>query len=217
MNRRIFLGRSASAVMAGWLLPAFALPVEGRNYAALSPAQAPETGDKVEVLEAFSYACPHCYHFEPILNNWAKTAPADVELRKMPVSFNREPWANLARLYYALEAIGEIKKLHGKVFDAIHAENVDLANPQVANDWVAKQGVDGKKFADAYKSFSVQSKVARLPDLTRNYGVTSVPTVIVDGKYKVIGATSHEDVLRTTGELIQLARSQRTAKAASGK
>lgn len=187
----------------------------GKDYVAVSPPQATETGDKVEVLEVFSYMCSHCYQFEPKLAAWAKAQPADVSVRKLPVSFNREAWASVSRIYYTLEAMGELGRLHGKVFDAIHAENLKMENPEVAADWATRNGLDRKKFTDTMNSFTVQSKVGRLPQITRNYGVESVPTMIVDGKYKIIGATSYDDLLRIASELVQLARSQRPAKAAA--
>jgi len=105
--------------------------------------------------------------------------------------------------------------LHGKVFDAIHAQKVDLPNLDVMSDWIEKQGIDKKKFLDTYNSFSVQAKTKQVPQLTANYEVQSVPSIIVDGKYKVIGATSLDDMFRITNELIALARSQRPAKVAS--
>lgn len=187
----------------------------GKDYVLLNPAQPVETGDKVEVLEVFSYMCPHCYQFEPKLSAWTKALPGDVAVRKLPVTFSREAWANVSRIYYALEAMGELGRLHVRVFDAIHAENLQMGNPDVAADWAAKNGLDRKKFTDTMNSFGVQSKVARLPMLTRNYAIESVPTMIVDGKYKIVSATSFDDLLRIVSDLVQLARSQRPAKAAA--
>ena len=215
MKGMALLSRSLGALfLALAMQAASAALVAGRDYVALSPPQPVETGDKIEVLEAFSYACPHCYVFEPKLSAWAKSLPADVVVRKLPVSFNRPDWANLTRVYYTLEVLGEAGKLHGKVFDAIHAENIDLAKPEVLFDWAAKQGIERKKFADAYNSFTVTTKAARLAQLTRNYGVESVPSIIVDGKYRVTGGASHEDMLRIASELIQLVRTTHAPKAA---
>src|SRR5258707_12835903 len=129
-----------------FILLALAMPaakaalVAGKDYIALTPSQPVETGDKIEVLEAFSYMCPHCYHFEPQLAAWSKTLPPDVVVRRLPVTFSRDNWANVTKLYYALEAMGELGRLHGKVFEAIHGERIDLANSDVLFDWIAKQG-----------------------------------------------------------------------------
>jgi thiol:disulfide interchange protein DsbA len=215
--RRTFLLQAFVALFFAIALPnAQAVPVAGKDYVALSAAQPVETGDKIEVLEVFSYMCPHCFHFEPQLSAWIKTLPADVVVRRLPVTFNRENWTNLTKLYYTLEIMNELGKLHGKVFDAIHEQKVDLSNSDVLFDWVAKQGIDRKKFTDTFNSFTVQTKVSRVPQLTRNYGIESVPTLIVDGKYRLISSVSgHEALFRNTDELIALARSQRPAKAAA--
>jgi protein dithiol oxidoreductase (disulfide-forming) len=213
---KLFLARSLSALfLATALLTAQAAPVAGKDYIPINPPQPVETGDKIEVLEAFSYYCPHCYQFEPLLNTWMKTLPADVAVRKLPVTFNRDSWVNLAKVYYTLEITGDLPKLNTKVFEALHGQKLNLGKPEVLFDWVAKQGVDQKKFADNYNSFSVQTKVARIPQLTQAYGVDSVPNVIVDGKYRVLTHGSYDEMFRVINELIALARSQRPAKTAT--
>ena len=84
-----------------------AMPLAGKDYVPISPAQATETGNKIEVVEVFSYACPHCYEFEPKLEPWLKSLPADVAFRRMPVSFGRDSWANLAKAYFTLEVLDQ--------------------------------------------------------------------------------------------------------------
>lgn len=209
--------RAAAFFLAMTLQAAQAMPVVERDYAVLEPPVPGESKDKIEVVEIFSYACPHCYEFEPALSNWLKSLPADTAFRRAPVGFGRDNWAMLAKAYYALDAIGQQQKLHGKIFDALHAQNINLGDPETLTDWVAKQGVDRKQFADALNSFGVITKAQRGDALARAYGATSVPTLIVDGKYRVggPGVRSHADVLRIAGELIQLARAQRPAKAAA--
>jgi thiol:disulfide interchange protein DsbA len=182
-----------------------AMPVLGKDYVPINPAQATETGNKIEVVEVFSYACPHCYEFEPKLEPWLKSLPADVAFRRMPVSFGRDSWANLAKTYFTLEVLGETK-LSSKVFDAIHAQNIKLDDPNTLFDWAAKQGLDRKAFADAFGSFGIQAKLQRSSQLARAYGVDGVPSLIIDGKYRVVAGL---DMLRVADELIQLARTQR--------
>ncbi|MES2353717.1 MAG: thiol:disulfide interchange protein DsbA/DsbL [Pseudomonadota bacterium] len=217
MRRTAFFLRALFAIsVAAMLHNAYAAPVAGTDYAVLNTPQPVETGDKIEVREAFSYLCQHCHDFDPELSAWVKKFPADVELRRMPISFSRESWANLAKVYYTLEAMGEVEKLHAKVFDAIHGQQkLDLSKSEVLFDWVAKQGIDRKKFADTFNSFTVQTKATRIGQLTQNYGIDSVPTLIVDGKYRVTGGKSHQDKIRIASELIELARSQRPAKSAA--
>jgi protein dithiol oxidoreductase (disulfide-forming) len=199
------------------LQAAQAMPIAERDYAVLEPPVAGDSKDKIEVVEVFSYACPHCYEFEPAISSWIKNLPADATMRRVPVGFGRDSWATLAKAYYALDAIGQQQKLHGKIFDAMHAQNINLGDPETLIDWVAKQGVDRKQFADALNSFGVAAKAQRGDALAKAYGAASVPTLIVDGKYRVggPGVRSHADMLRVAGELIQVARAQRPAKAAA--
>ncbi|HVK57094.1 MAG TPA: thiol:disulfide interchange protein DsbA/DsbL [Burkholderiales bacterium] len=215
MKKNVVLRALSALFVATAMLTAQAAPVAGKDYVPINPPQPVETGDKIEVLEAFSYFCPHCYQFEPQLNTWMKTLPADVAVRKLPVTFNRDAWANLAKVYYTLEITGDLPKLNTKVFEALHGQKLNLGKPEVLFDWIAKQGVDQKKFSDNYNSFSVQTKVARIPQLTQAYGVDSVPNIIVDGKYRVLSHGSYDEMFRVINELIALARSQRPAKAAA--
>lgn len=206
MRRRAALLKYAAGLLLSLALGVTsAMPIMGRDYAPVNPAQPTDTGNKIEVLEVFSYMCPHCYEFEPRLEPWVKALPADVAFRRMPVSFSRDSWANLGKTYYALDALGQLK-LHGKVFDAIHAQNIKLDDPNTLFDWVAKQGVDRKTFADAFGSFGVQAKMQRSAQLVRAYGVDGVPSLIIDGKFRVMAS---QNMLQVADELIQAARNQR--------
>src|SRR4029077_14890089 len=90
-------------------------PQEGREYLRLKNPQPVETGKKIEVIEFFSYGCPHCGGFEPILQAWIKSAPADVQFRRVPVMF-QDRWVPLAKIYYTLEALGEEARFSPEVF-----------------------------------------------------------------------------------------------------
>jgi protein dithiol oxidoreductase (disulfide-forming) len=193
---------------------ALGAPVAGKDYLAVNPPQPTETGNKVEVLEVFSYMCPHCNEFEPKLAAWVKKLPSDAQFRRMPVVFSRPSWETLARGYYALEALGTIDKVHGKIFAAIHEENQILQNKDTLFDWIDKQGVDRKKFIEAFDSFSVQSKVQRTTQKAQSYGVSGVPTIIIDGKYLVSStqAGNYEKLLQTAEELIKTVRQTKTSQ-----
>ncbi len=155
----------------------------GKDYAELSPKQSTNVKKgQVEVLEFFWYRCPHCFDLEPELNAWIKKQPNRVVVRRVPAILN-ESWAALARAYYALEAIGMNDKLHGDVFNAIHVQGMDLTPPQTFFDWAVTKGVDRKKLADAYNSFAVDTKVMRAQQLTRDYKLTGVPAIAINGKY----------------------------------
>jgi protein dithiol oxidoreductase (disulfide-forming) len=157
-------------------------PVAKKDYIPVTPPQPTESGSKVEVIEFFSYACPHCSTLEGPLNAWLKKKPADVEFKRVPTVFH-ESWAPFARLYYTLEAMNLVDKLHGEVFKAVHDQKVKLQDPKVMADWVASKGVDRKKFEDAYNSFSVQSRTKVSNDMSRRYAVEFTPALVVNGRF----------------------------------
>ncbi|HEX7971259.1 MAG TPA: thiol:disulfide interchange protein DsbA/DsbL [Thiobacillus sp.] len=206
-----------TAVLLSW--SAFAAPeaaFEGHDYTRLDAAQPVATGKKIEVLEFFWYRCPHCFKLEPALNTWLKTLPKDAQLRRVPAVF-RDDWMPGAKLYYALEQMGELSRLHHKVFDAYHVENLNLNDPAVLGDWIAKQGVDRQKFEGIYNSFSIQSKATQGARLATTEGITGVPSFVVDGKYVTSAgmAGSETRLFDVLDQLIAKARAERGGKKSS--
>ena len=187
---------------------AHAQPKTGVEYRELSSAQPTDAAGKIEVIEFFWYGCPHCYNFEPVIEPWAKKLPKDVQFRRVPAIFNDE-WAQGARAYYTLEAIGEGERLHKPLFDAIHKDTrLKVANEAALTEWLGKQGVDTKKFAAAYRSFSVESKVKRAAQLTQAYKIEGVPSMAVSGQYVVNtdNIKSFEQLLAVTDYLVEQSR-----------
>lgn len=157
-------------------------PQEGVQYVRLKSPQAVESGKKIEVIEFFSYGCPHCAHLEPFLGPWAKKLPGDVQFRRVPALF-QQAWPNLAKNYFTLEALGVEEKFSQAMFDGIHNEHLALHQDQAFLDWAAKKGLDRAKAADIYASFAVNSKLMRAKSLAATYRLEGVPTLIVDGKF----------------------------------
>jgi thiol:disulfide interchange protein DsbA len=179
--------RLASICLAGLAVLAFTIVAaaelsEGREYTRLKNPQPVETGKKIEVIEFFSYGCPHCNDLEPFLDDWLKRLPPDVQFRRVPVMFQQR-WEPLARIYYTLEALGEETRLSPEVFRAIHVNNTPLYQDKTFFDWAASKGLDRNKVADTYNSFAVSSKFNRAKSLVAAYNVQSVPTIVVDGKF----------------------------------
>ena len=185
---------------------AFAEPVAGRDYTILNPPQ-PTGKNKIEVLEFFFYGCSHCYSLHPLLNKWEKTKPKDVEMILVPTIF-RDSWEPMARTFYALESMGQQKELDGPLYRAWNEDKLDLNDETKINDFIAKQGVDKAKFAAAYNSFSMQSKVTRAKQMIRSYGISGTPSLVVDGKYLITGLQP-EDTIRALNEVIAMARKAR--------
>jgi thiol:disulfide interchange protein DsbA len=206
LRRILTLAFTTLTLLAGG---AFAQLRPGQDFTLLSPPQSTDGGGKVEVLEFFSYACGHCYKLDPFLESWAKKLPADVVFKRIPGA-GSEAWSQLALLYFSLEAMGQLEKMHGKVFNAMHAENQNLASPKIREAWLAKQGIDVAQYQSVEKSFTVQSKLARAKQLMGSYKVDGVPMVVVNGKY--ITSTGHaggpEKVVPVIEELIAMARKE---------
>ena len=188
VNRRDFSTRltalgiaSASCAVA---LPTLAQgdPQEGTQFSRVEPPVPPAATGKIEVLEFFSYACPHCNAFEPSVEAWSKKLPADVAFRRVPVHFlmNAE---NFQRTYYALETLGQVDAMNRKVFAAVHVDRLRLDKPDEIAALVAKNGGDAAKFLSAFNSFSVATSVTRAKKLTESYKLDGVPSMAVQGRY----------------------------------
>ena len=182
---------------------------EGKDFRPLGKPQPVETGKKIEVIEFFSFSCPHCKDMEPVLTAWTKKLPADVQMRRIPAQFS-PIWVGTAKVWYTLEALNE-EKLVPAVFNAIHGQNMRLDQDKVFFDWAATQGLDRKKVEDMYNSFAVNGKVARAKTLVQNYNVQSVPTFVIDGKYTTDTGQPkrHEDVPPILEKLIEKSRAER--------
>jgi protein dithiol oxidoreductase (disulfide-forming) len=204
---------TALCLTAAWGAPAHAESQPEKPYTLISPPQPTETGKNIEVLEFFSYGCPHCYDLEPVIAPWAKKLAQDVTFRRLPAVFS-ESWMTYAKVYYAAEAMGVIEKLHPAIFSAVHVQHLRLDDEKTLMDWVGKQGLDNRKFAEIYASFAVTSKAQRAKQLTRAFNISGVPTVVVEGKFETSAslAGGHTQLLPVLDALIQKARQERSGK-----
>ncbi len=194
---------AATLLLAG--SSAFAAAELGRDYKLLNPPQ-PVSTQKIEVLEFFFYGCSHCFDLHPHLVAWEKTMPKGVELIYVPTIF-RDTWEPMARTFYALEAIGQVRALHDPLFKAWNVDSIPLNDEAQIAGFVATHGVDRAKFSAAYNSFSVQSKVVRANQMIRSYGISGTPSLVVDGKYLISGLQPR-DALRVLDEVIEIARKE---------
>lgn len=176
--------RKALALAASLAVLAFGAAAQApQPYRVLEQPQPTEGGGKIEVIEFFWYGCPHCYSLEPAVASWLKNAPKDVVFKRVPAVPN-DAWGEAAKVFYTLEAMGQLDKYHLKVFDAMHqGEKLNLANKKIREEWLAKNGIDVAKYNEMEKSFSVATKMQRAKQLTASYKVDSVPRLVVNGKY----------------------------------
>ncbi|MBS0342823.1 MAG: thiol:disulfide interchange protein DsbA/DsbL [Proteobacteria bacterium] len=211
MKRRDFSLAAASVGVAPFFASTAAQAQQGAfkagtDYIQLKkPAPVDAPAGKVEVLEFFSYNCPHCAEFEPRLEAWLKKMPANASFRRVPVPFVGNDVESKQRLYYTLEALGKVDEFQAKIFLAIHKDRQPIVGDAAILDWAGKQpGIDGQKFAEMYKSFTVSGKIKRATQLTNDYQVGGVPALGVAGRYYVDGelARSLDRALQITEYLI---------------
>lgn len=214
MNRRDF---SAQVIVAGLGVVGLstplrasaqgATPAEGTQYTRVEPSVPPQTPGKIEVLEFFSYGCPHCSAFEPSLDAWAKKLPVDVAFQRVPVPFlmNAE---NFQRTYYALQTMGQVDAVQRKMFAAVHVERARLDKPADIAALMAKNGMDAAKFLDVFNSFSVANSVSKAKKLTAAYRIDGVPALAIQGRYLTSPSQAGglEGALAVADYLIQRAR-----------
>lgn len=204
------------AMLTALTLPATGFAAEpqvGKEFKMISPALA-SPKDKIEVIEFFSYGCNHCADFHPLITQWAAKLPKDVSFRRVPVSFNRPEWARLSKIYYALEASGDLAKLDTAVFIAIHEQRVQFKTDDAVIAWVASKGADAKKFGDAFSAFSMQAKIQRADQDASAARISGVPSLAVDGKFLINNeaAGNYEELLKITDSVIAKARQERKGK-----
>ena len=179
----------------------------GVDYVVLKPELPVDAQGKIEVIEFFWYGCPHCYGLEPLIETWLKKLPPDAAFRRIPAVFN-ERWAKDAAIFYALEASGQLERLHRPLFDAIHGDALKTDNGAALGQWLTKNGVDTKKFDEVGRSFGVQSKVRRAAQLSAAYRIDGTPSMAVHGRY-LVGAEQSKTqpaMLATVDYLIELVR-----------
>jgi thiol:disulfide interchange protein DsbA len=205
------LRRTVIAVIAASAAPvSLALRAQPRGdagYSTLSSALPVDNPSKIEVAEFFWYGCIHCYNLEPVIEAWVPKLPPDAYFRRIPAVFN-ERWALDAGIFYALEALGVLGKLHRPLFDAIHKDRLKTDNPPALNAWLAKNGVDPKQFETTVKSFSVQSKVMRANQITGRARIDGTPALMLQGRYTISTEQggSLEGMLVNADRLIPLVR-----------
>lgn len=179
----------------------------GTHYEVLPVAVPTADKAKVEVVEAFGYLCPHCASFEPLLHSWTAKQPADVNFVRVPVVFSRS-WEPMARAYYAADLLKVIDTTHQPTFDALHKERRRFRSIEDLADFYADLGVDKAKFLKMNDSFAVNMRMNQGASKLKAYGIQSVPTLIVNGKYRITAETAggHAGMLRVAEYLIDKER-----------
>lgn len=192
----------AILILAPLAFSALAQParfVEGTHYTVLPTAVKTNDASKIEVVEVFWYGCPHCFTFEPLIEDFVANAPADVDFVRFPAIWN-DLMKIHAQVLYAAEALGKLDELHSPIFTAINVEGNRLQNEQQISALFAKHGVTAEEFGRVFNSFSVRTKVNQAEAKMREYQVRSTPNMLVNGKYLI----STGDAVRTQQEMLEV-------------
>ncbi len=186
--------------------------VEGKQYQKVRNAQTPVDPKRIEVSEFFLYSCPHCYSFDPTISAWTKAKAGDVDFVRYPVTFGREAGRVHARAFYAAESLNVTEAMHVALFKAIHEQNNPLANEaQVQAVFGRTTSIMPDVLAATLKSFAVDSRVRKTEQLAMDYGVTSVPTLVIGGKYTTSPAAAggYNEVVEVINFLVDKVRKER--------
>ncbi|MEO8156166.1 MAG: thiol:disulfide interchange protein DsbA/DsbL [Betaproteobacteria bacterium] len=214
MKRYNVAGRCAllivfAALSVPAITPAAAQPGEDVDYVVVAPQPAAVPG-KIEIIEFFFYGCEACSRLEPRLQSWLRSLPADVAFRRVP-ALRRTAWVPLTRLYFVLEQLGEVERLHARVYQAVHDDGLNLGNISELFPWAQRAGLDRGRLEELLDSDLIGAQVQRARDTTIAFGITATPSFIVDGRYLTsAGMTgSVEALLPVVDGLVKKVRASR--------
>ena len=208
--RRLLACLAATLALVG--VHAGAAPQEGRDYQRLEPAGT-RGRRAIEILEFFYYGCPICYEAQPHIGRWRRDAGSDVRWRRVP-AVNSEGWEPLARAYFALEAIGELERLHWPLYDSHHFDDRRLDEEQNLLAWAGANSVPPERLRTALGSLETRQKVEFARREAGRLGVRAVPTIVVDGRYLTTARMSGgvAEMMQVVQHLVERARRERAAR-----
>lgn len=177
--------------------------VEGQHYERITPELATHADGKVEVIEVFWYGCHHCFAFEPSISKWLRSKPDNVVFRRVPGIFARS-WVAHARAFFTAELLGVLDEIHTPLFEAIHEQRRKIGDEDSLARFFAEHGIPDEDFREAYNSFSVDTKTRQAMTASKDYGITGVPSMIVNGRFRSSArlAGSFKDLLKVVDELV---------------
>ncbi len=197
----------AAMVMA--LAGGTALAAQGDSpWALVMPPQPTDHPDKIVVYELFWYACPHCAGILPYMEKWKKNLPADVVVEEMPAAFSDGRQHHFTKAFYALEALGVLSKLHPMLFHEYHVNHNRMDSLDTLADYLGTQGVDKEEFKKAYNSFGVDMKLRRAMKITKDFAISGVPALVVNGKYRLLSEkiNGYDAMFGVVDQLVEMER-----------
>lgn len=186
--------------------------IEGFHYVRLKQKQPVATGDKIEVVEVFSYSCGHCNALDPFVQDWKETKADDVGFVYVPAVTPN--WGIYAKMHHTAAALGKLDELHPLIFKEIHRKRNKLNTPSRIQKFFAKHGVSKNDFYKHFNSFSTSRRLAKGKKQMNDYEMDSVPMLIVGGEYKVLntGAQTRPEFMEIVDALVDKVRQEKAAK-----
>lgn len=215
----MFLGtyiRSSFLALLALLMPMSGLAQEsfqaGTHYAVIETPVRTRNAEKIEVVELFWYGCGHCYTFEPIINQWKKSIPEDVDFYRSPAMWGG-PMELHARAFYAAKALKVLDKVHTPLFLTLNVERKKLNTPEAIADLFVDYGVEREKTLKTLGSFGILSQVRQADARMRSYKVSGTPEVVVNGKFRVSAkmAGGQAEMIKVLNFLIEQERAAMSA------
>ncbi|WP_018861027.1 MULTISPECIES: thiol:disulfide interchange protein DsbA/DsbL [unclassified Thioalkalivibrio] len=209
MRRRDFLSAMGGAGLL--LATGTSLAAEyrdGQNFRTIQPPVPTGLDDgKIQVVEVFWYGCPHCYSFEPYVQEWQKGLDDDVEFVYLPAPMN-DVWALHARVFYTAQKLDVLDEVHQAFYDAIHDQGREMRSESAILRFISQRGLDADEFRDVMRSEEIRRKVTEAGQDVQEYGVEGVPTLVIDGEAIVSASMtrSHQEMLDVADFLIERAR-----------
>lgn len=190
--------------------------ISDSNYSRLPTPQPTASADKIEVLEFFWYGCPHCQSLEPSVDKWLAKKPDDVEFIRIPAVFSKR-WELFARAFYTAKFLGIEDKIHVALFNALHKDKQKIDSEDKLRDFFVSQGASAEEFDKTVNSFAVAVKLNHAKQMSKRYGLSGVPTLVVNGKYKTSGkeAGTTERIMQVVDYLVALERSRNNASSSA--
>ena len=169
-----------------FLFPAASL---AQRYERIDGPRLGDDPDTIEVIEFFWYGCPHCYRFQPYIEDWKKSLPDDVAFRYLPAVLSPR-WELHAKAFFAARIMDELDRFHPAMYTAIHEDRMRLDDMTSIGEFVSSLGIDSERFVATMQSFAVDTRIRRVKNLQRAYGITGTPTVVIDGRYRTSGSAA---------------------------
>jgi len=211
---------SVVLLVSGFISPfAFAEFDEGIEYERISAAGPLASDEQVEVVEFFWFGCPHCYHFEPYLDNWLKTQkPEDVKFKRVPAVFkdkSGKPSAKMvlhAKMYYALDLMGEADRMMPLVFHEMQENRNKMDSIDAITDFLSSKDVNMETFDKAFKSFALNTRLRQESKLMDKYGLNGVPAMVVSGQYRSGSVKNYQQLVDVTSYMVEQVKKDQSAK-----